>query len=49
MFWKRFLYWGAAIQGECGAGVAIIMKKGSKLDLYSKKSKDMLAWTQQMY
>lgn len=43
MFWKLCLYWGAAIQGEWGAGVAINMKKGSKLDLYSRKSNDMLA------
>lgn len=42
-FWKLFLYCGAAVQGECGAGVEIIIKKGSKLDLYSKKSNDMLA------
>jgi len=42
-FRKSFLYCGAAVQGECGAGVEIIIKKGSKLDLYSKKSNDMLA------
>ena len=32
-FWKAFWYWGAAVQGEWGAGVEIIMKNGSELDL----------------
>lgn len=32
-FWKVFWYWGAAVQGEWGAGVEIIMKNGSELDL----------------
>ena len=32
-FWKAFWYWGAAVHGEWGAGVEIIMKNGSELDL----------------
>jgi hypothetical protein len=32
-FWKAFWYCGAAVHGEWGAGVEIIMKNGSELDL----------------
>ena len=43
---KLFWYCGAAVHGEWGAGVDTIIKNGWKLDLYWRKSRDMLAWAE---